>query len=109
MMCNVDETESVKDMRARVGMQLIQHLESGPFFGGFSEPSLIDLAILPQVIFSYLVGLEDELVLAQIPQMNEWLSKITAYLPDNPLLVPDFMVINPIVDLFEELGQKSYA
>jgi hypothetical protein len=41
--------------------------------------------------------------------MKAWLRKITAYLPDNPVLVPDFMIINPIVDLFEELGQKSYA
>ena len=96
MMCNVDETESVKDMRARVGMELIQHLEGGPFFGGLMEPSLIDFAILPQVLFNYMVGLEDELVLAQIPQMNEWLNKITAYLPDNPVLVPDFMIIHSL-------------
>jgi hypothetical protein len=86
--------------------------------GAMAQPGVLEKVIvtaqkraqsIPQVIFNYLVGLEDELVLTQIPQMKAWLRKITAYLPDNPVLVPDFMIINPIVDLFEELGQKSYA
>ncbi len=96
MMCKVDESESVSDMRARVGMQLIEHLGEGPYFGGLQAPSLLDFAIFPQIAFNYMVGIEENLTVAQIPAVREWLERLITFLPENPLLVPDFMIVNPI-------------
>jgi glutathione S-transferase len=101
MMCNVDTSESVSDMRTRVGMQLIENLQGGPFFGGLTEPSLIDFAIFPQVLFNYMMGIEDQPAVAQVPALRDWLENIIQYLPDNPMLVPDFMIVNPIAKIFE--------
>jgi glutathione S-transferase len=104
-----DANESAKAMRDRVGMELFQHFSGGPFFAGRAEPSLLDFAIFPQLLFGYMVGTEDELAIAQVPGLRDWIGRMMEYLPENPLLVPDFMIINPIVDLFEELEHKSYA
>lgn len=96
MMCAVDISESASEMRARVGMQLIENLKEGPFFGGRREPSLVDFAIFPQVVFSYAIGIEDVLLPAQIPVVRDWLGRILKYMPENPLLAPDYMIVNPL-------------
>jgi len=79
-----------------VGLELFQHFRGGPFFGGRAEPSLLDCAIFPQLVFAYMVGIEDDLVIAKVPELRAWLERMTQCLPDNPLLVPDFMIINPL-------------
>ncbi|HIE89363.1 MAG: hypothetical protein ABGY43_13365 [bacterium] len=76
--------------------KMIEHLGDGPYFGGLSEPSLLDFAILPQVTFDYMVGITDQLAINEIPVMAKWIESVMQYLPENPLLVPDFMVINSI-------------
>lgn len=75
---------------------MIEHLGDGPYFGGLPEPSLLDFAILPQVTFDYMVGITDQLAINEIPVMAKWIESVMQYLPENPLLVPDFMVINSI-------------
>lgn len=102
MMCNVDTSESVKEMRDRVGMELIGHLKGGTFYGGRAEPSLVDLAIFPQVVFTYMVGAEQDLMIALVPEMKDWLQRMTQYLPENPILVLDYMIVNPIAQIFGE-------
>ncbi len=97
-----DASESAREMRDRVGMELFQHFGGGPFFSGRAEPSLLDFAIFPQIVFGYMVGLEDELAIAQVPGLREWLAKMTEYLPENPLLVPDFMIIHSLKQLVGE-------
>ncbi len=96
MMCDVDQSESAAEMRARVGMELIENLGDGPYFGGRTEPSLVDFAILPQLVFSYAVGIEDELLPAKIPAVKDWLDRILKHLPENPLLVPDYVMVHPL-------------
>lgn len=96
MMCAVDISESALEMRARVRIQLIENLKEGPFFGGRREPSLVDFAIFPQVVFSYAIGIEDVLLPAQIPAVRDWLGRILKYMPENPLLAPDYMIVNPL-------------
>ena len=109
MMCNVDTSESVKEMRDRIGMELIQHLQGGPFFGGRTVPSLVDFAIFPQLVFGYMVGYEDKLAVAQVPELRDWVESIAQYLPKNSILVPDFMIINPLVQDSEEQAARSRA
>jgi len=107
MMCNVDHTESLSDMQARVPLQLIENLQGGPFFGGLKEPSLVDFAIFPQVVFNYMVGMDQHLGLTLEPSLNNWLNNIKPFLPENPLLVPDLMIINPLVQDSEEHAALS--
>lgn len=107
MMCDVDQSESKSEMRARVGMQLIEHLKDGPYFGGRTEPSLVDFAIFPQLVFPYAIGIEDELLPAQIPVVRDWLGRVLKYMPENPLLAPDFMIVNPLSQMCETSMQGS--
>ena len=96
MMCNVDHTESLSDMQARVPLQLIENLQGGPFFGGRQEPSLVDFAIFPQVVFNYMVGLDEHLGLTLEPSLNHWLNNMKPLMPENPLLVTDYMLVNDL-------------
>ena len=94
-------------MRGRVGMQLIEKLKDGPFFGGRSEPSLVDFAIFPQLVFPYAIGIDDELLPAQIPGVRGWLGRVLEYMPENPLLAPDYMIVNPVSQMFETSTEHS--
>ena len=110
MMCDIDRTESLSDMQMRVGMELLEHLGDGPFFGGLDQPSLVDFAIYPQLVFNYMVGIEQDLKPAQVPALKQWLDTMRQYLPQNPLLVPDFMVVSPLPPLgIEQHGQRRIA
>jgi glutathione S-transferase len=91
-----DTSESAREMRDRVGLELFQHFRGGPFFAGRAEPSLLDFAIFPQLVFGYMVGSEDELAIAKVPELREWIDRMTKLLPENPLLVPDFMIIHSL-------------
>jgi len=106
MMRCTDASESAREMRDRVGLELFQHFKSGPYFAGRAEPSLLDFAIFPQLVFAYMVGSEDELAIAQVPGLREWLARMTQYLPENPLLVPDFMIIH---SLKQAVGEEFAA
>jgi glutathione S-transferase len=96
MMCKLDSSESLAEMQARVPLQLIENLQGGPFFGGRENPSLVDFAIFPQVVFSYMVGIDQHLGLTLEPSLNNWLNNMKPLLPKNPLLVPDFMIMNEL-------------
>lgn len=97
MLCDVDQTESLPDMQLRVGMELLEHLKEGPFFGGLEQPSLVDFAIYPQLVFNHMVGIEQDLKVAEIPSVKQWLDNIRQHLPENPLLVPDFMIVSQLL------------
>jgi len=97
MMCDVDHSESLSEMLARIPLQLVENLQGGPFFGGRKQPSLVDFAIFPQVAFMYMVGIEQHLGVTLEPSLNNWVNNIKSLLPKNPILVPDFMIINPLV------------
>ena len=97
-----DASESASEMRDRVGVELFQHFKGGPFFAGRSEPSLLDFAIFPQLVFGYMVGTEDQLAIAQVPGLREWLGRMMQYLPENPLLVPDFMIVHSLKQVVGE-------
>lgn len=96
MMCHADESETLSEMLARVPLQLIGNLQGGPFFGGRKEPSLVDFAIFPQVVFMYMVGMDQHLGLTLAPPLNNWLNNMKPLMPKNPLLVPDFMIVNDL-------------
>ena len=96
MLCDIDQTESLPDMQLRIGMELLEQLKEGPFFGGLEQPSLVDFAIYPQLVFNHMVGIEQDLKVAEIPSVKQWLDNIRWHLPENPLLVPDFMIVSQL-------------
>ena len=94
MVTDHDRLENLQSMKKRVANELLDHLGEGPYFGGRTLPSLIDFSIFPQVIFNYMVGIKDTLDIGQAPALNEWLKRMSKLLPQNPILVCDFMLIN---------------
>ena len=97
---NMDE--STRDMQMRVMGELIALLSGeggeGPYIGGFSEPTMLDLAIVPQLLFGYFTGLEEKLSVFQIPQLKEWIIRVADHLPENPILAHDMVMIRRLKD-----------
>ena len=96
MMADVDSSEDLRSMQRRVVVELIMHLGEGPYFGGLAQPSLVDMAIFPQLVFTYMVGLKDKLEVDQAPALLDWVKRMVPLLPENPLLVRDFIIVNKL-------------
>ena len=94
----IDTTESRDDMRLRIFSEFLAHLGDGPYLGGFEQPTMLDMAIFPQMIFGYLFGLEETLSAAQHPAVRSWMQKVATHLPDNPTLIASHMQINRLED-----------
>jgi len=91
---NLDE--SIKDMNMRIGLELISHIGEGPYMGGLEHPTMLDLAVFPQLVWGYMFGLEERLSAAQSPVIKAWMKRVAAHLPRNPTLVLDEMLVNPL-------------
>lgn len=89
----LDRNESLKDMNMRLGMEMINHLGSGPFLGGSDIPTLADLALFPQLVFPYMAGLTDSIPTDMVPALKEWRRDVAQHLPRNPILVPDDFIV----------------
>lgn len=108
MVVSGDTSETVSDMHARVARELIENFGGGPFFGGLEQPSLVDFAIYPQLVFNYMVGIEQDLMASFDPGLKQWLENMAPLLPENPLLVPDFMIVNSLPRSVDRAqGQKE--
>ncbi|MEP0393150.1 MAG: glutathione S-transferase family protein [Erythrobacter sp.] len=92
----MDLTESISDMQMRIAMELVAHIGEGPFLGGFAKPTMLDLAVFPQLVWSYMFGLEEQLSAAAHPAIKAWLQRVSEYLPPNPTLVSDKMLVNSL-------------
>jgi len=95
---HMDLTESYEDMQVRIGLELAAHIGDGPFMGGFQEPTMLDLAVFPQVIFGYMFGLEERLSSAEHPVIKAWMQRVAKHLPQNPTLAPNWMQLNALTD-----------
>ena len=93
-----DLTESYGDMQRRIAGELVEHIGDGPFLGGLQQPSMLDLAIFPQLIWGVMFGLEDQLSAAKHPVLKQWLQRMATHLPDNPTLVADEMQVMSLSD-----------
>ena len=61
---------------------------------GWSQPSLADFSIYPQLVFRYSAGVDDMLPIDDSLPVRDWLLRMSQHLPTNPLLVPDFMLLH---------------
>lgn len=100
---HMDLTESPEDMAMRIGMELAAHIGDGPFMGGFDAPTMLDLAVFPQVVFGAMFGLEDQMSAARHPVIRGWIERMAAHLPENPTLVADEMRVKSIPEALAEL------
>lgn len=95
---HMDLTESAQDMAVRIGMELAAHIGEGPFIGGFKAPTMLDLAVFPQVVFGVMFGLEANLSAGQHPVIKAWIKRMADHLPANPTLVADMMQVTLIAE-----------
>jgi len=104
MGAHMDLTEPAADMTMRIGMELAAHIGEGPFIGGLDEPSMLDLAVFPQLVFGVMFGLEDRLSAAQHPVIRGWMERMAGYLPANPTLIADEMQVKSLADALAEVS-----
>ena len=99
---HMDLTESAKDMNLRIGMELIGHIGEGPYMGGLEAPTMLDLAVFPQLVWGYMFGLEKHLSAARSPVIKAWMRRVYEHLPANPTLVLDEMLVNKLAPALED-------
>ncbi|MEO1041369.1 MAG: glutathione S-transferase family protein [Pseudomonadota bacterium] len=92
----LDRDEPLDAMQMRLGAEMLAHLGDGPFLGGLSEPSIADFSLFPQLTFGVVAGLEHELSAGRVPAVKTWLQRVAKHLPEQPLLIQDFMVVTPL-------------
>ncbi len=92
----MDLTESHVDMRARILAELVEHIGDGPYMGELDQPSMLDLAVFPQLVFGYLFGLEADLSASRHPVLRAWMRRVAEHLPPNPTLAADEMQIQEL-------------
>ncbi len=93
---HMDLNESIPDMQMRLAGELVAHIGDGPFLGGFSKPTMLDLAVFPQLVWGYMFGLEERLSAAAHPSIKAWLEGVSEHLPPNPTLVADKMMVRSL-------------
>ncbi len=92
----MDLTESIPDMQMRLTRELVAHLGDGPFLASLEEPTMLDLAVFPQLVWGYMFGLAETLNATAHPAIKAWLQHVAEHLPDNPTLVADEMMVNSL-------------
>ncbi len=95
---HIDLSESYEDMRERLLLELVEHIGQGPFMGGLEQPTMLDLAVFPQLVFSYMFGLEERLSAASHQAIKDWLTRVCEHLPDNPTLAADKMLVHSLAE-----------
>ncbi len=93
---HMDLTETHKDMQIRITMELAAHIGDGPYISGFDTPTMLDMAVFPQLVWGYMFGLEESLSAAQHPVIKAWMQRVAKHLPSNPTLVADEMMVKPL-------------
>ena len=96
MATSMNLSESIDDMNLRILDELKSHIGSGPFIGELESPSMLDLAVYPNIVWGYIFGVSRDNSIILDPVINAWLKRVSKHLPDNPSLTPDSMIVNPI-------------
>lgn len=80
----------------QLAVELVAHPGDGPFLGGLEQPTMLDLAAFPQLVWSYMFGLVEHLRAAANPAIKSLLTRVAEHLPPNPTLVADAMMVKPL-------------
>ena len=98
---HMDRTESLESSQIRIGLELAAHIGDGPYMGELEAPTMLDLAVFPQLVFGYMFGLEPRLSAADHPVIKAWLARMATHLPPNPTLIADWMQIQSLDDALQ--------
>ena len=105
----MDLNEPAADMAMRIGMELAAHIGEGPYMGALETPSMLDLAVFPQLVFGVMFGLEDQLSAGRHPVIKAWIKRMAAHLPANPTLVADTIQVMSLNEALAALDRASLA
>jgi glutathione S-transferase len=95
MMDQIELKEPMPVMRQRLCDEFVTHLGNGPFLGEEMQVSLADLSAYPVVVSGHLMGMYENAPMLSNPKIIDWCRRVQEYLPDNPLLVPDSLIVRP--------------
>ena len=95
---HMDLTENYEDMQVRIFSELVAHIGDGPYMGGLDQPTMLDFAVFPQLVFGYLFGLQESLIAAMDPTVKAWLKRVSDHLPENPTLAADKMQVHSLAE-----------
>jgi glutathione S-transferase len=88
-------------MRERILTELVARIGDGPFMGELDQPSMLDFAVFPQLVFGYMFGLEEQCSAANYHlAIKDWLKRVADHLPKNPVLAADRMQIKALSGAF---------
>ena len=93
---HMDMSEDPQMMQMRIGMELAAHIGNGPYMGEMEQPTMLDFAVFPQLVWGYMFGIEENLSAAMHPAIKAWLLRVSGHLPENPTLLADIMQINTL-------------
>jgi len=95
---HINLDESPKDMSLRIFSEFVAHIGDGPYMGGLSQPTMLDFAVFPQLVWGYMFGLEENLSAAAHPVVKGWLQRVAEHLPENPTLAADEMQVRTLAE-----------
>lgn len=93
MVEQLDLTEPMQDMLARLQTELVQHLDNGKYLGGQSKPTMADLSAFPIVVNGYMMGMKAKHFMLDRSEIQAWAERVSSHLPANPLLVADRYIL----------------
>jgi glutathione S-transferase len=96
MVNELDRTEGMEEMRARVLSELENHIGHGPYLGGMQSPSLADFAAYPIIMSSWLTGMRGDFSWRSNSKILGWLKAVQRHLPNNPLPADDRFIVRPM-------------
>ncbi|NJN45862.1 MAG: glutathione S-transferase family protein [Candidatus Competibacteraceae bacterium] len=87
--------QTLQETDLQVCREWLERLGQGPFLGELSEPSLADLGTFPQWLLPYRLGLHWHHTFLEFPAILNWMQRVQATLPANPLLVSEDFLVRP--------------
>ncbi len=103
---HMDLEESHIDLYGRLQRELLAHIGEGPFMGGLEHPTMLDLAVFPNIVWPQMFGIEkknpsvpDKYTWTGNPGIKAWLRRVAEHLPANPTLSPDSMMVQSLDDI----------
>lgn len=89
MMADIDRSEPMPAMRARLAAELSTRLEGGPYLGGQPAPTLADLSVFPILAFSWMAGFAGRPAWRDRDELVDYARRVAGHLPDNPTPAPE--------------------
>jgi len=89
MVEQMDLTESIPEMNARLQTEFVKRLAGGPFLVGQQEVSLADLSAFPPIVHSHFMGMKTQQSLREHPEILTWAKRVHGQLPRNPFLISE--------------------